>query len=643
MHFFENHYKDQQRHFLKLHGKLAEKLLPISITGYEGFSKPYCYNLNAFMLKNRGIPESIYGSEICCEINNTAQSFPSRFVHGIITHIECRETDGELIVCNIKLQPKVSILGLGKRTRVWKEKSIPDIISSILKEYNINGVDFRLYNGYPTLEYCIQYRESDYNFMSRIISEVGIYYYFVHTLNKHTMVLADHQSAHSDSPKSELYFDTHNTSFKPASINEWHVSTELIPGEFSLTGYDINKADGIKVKLGGYEDTKALKKIHFGDISPFNDKEQLKEKIDTVIRSRESNTTFWWGSTDAWWLSCGERFQLKSIENNVHSYYVFSLKLSAFNDYGTRSGDFNCQIQALKNDIHWCPLESQEKPIIPGVLIAKVIGPESEEVHTDAFGRVKIQFPWEEEDSKNDSSCWVRVSQHWSGSGIGSHFIPRVGSEVFVSFIQGDPNHPVIIGSVYNGKNKPPFELPKNKSMSGFVTKSISNGSRDEGHRLIFDDKKGDECITVASQKDFLLTVKNDAIKEVQNKLSVNISKGRYTKIENGDDNLDINNGNLNQKIVGNLNVELTSGNYKMAISGGCGNIKSDRALTIESTQSLILKVGSNKIEVSPTGITITGTLLKIEGKATTEVKGAMMTVQGSAITQIKGGIINIG
>ncbi|HDL7647666.1 TPA: type VI secretion system tip protein VgrG [Yersinia enterocolitica] len=643
MHYFENHYKNPQKHFLKLHGQLAERLLPVSITGHESFSEPYYYNLNAFILKNKGIPESIYGSKICCEINDPAQSFPSRFIHGIITHTEYRETDGELIICNIKLQPEFSILGLGKCTRVWKDKSIPNIVSSILKEHHINDIDFRLYNDYPVLEYCIQYRESDYDFVSRIISEAGIYYYFSHTLDKHIMVLADHQSAHSNSKKAELYFATPKSSFKPASINEWYVSTELIPGEFSLTGYDINKADGVKVKSRGYEDRKALKKIHFGDISPLNDRKQLADKIDTVIRSRESNTTFWWGSTEAWWLSCGERFQLKSIENKVHSYYVFSLKLSAFNDYDTRTGDFSCQIQALKNNIRWCPLESREKPIIPGVLIAKVIGPESEEIHTDAYGRVKIQFPWEEEDSKDDSSCWVRVSQHWSGSGIGCHFIPRVGSEVFVSFIQGDPNHPVIIGCVYNGKNKPPFELPKNKSMSGFVTKSISNGSRDEGHRFIFDDKKGDECITVASQKDFLLTVKNDAFNEVKNKLSVNVSKGRCTKIESGDDNLDINKGNLNQKIAGDFNVRLTNGNYKMTIGGGGGDIKADKSLTIESTQSITFKVGSNKIELSPTGITITGTLLKIEGKATTEVKGTMMTIQGSAITQIKGGIINIG
>lgn len=643
MHYFENHYKNKNKHFLKLHGEFSEGLLPVSITGDEAFSQPYCYNLSAFISKSKGVPESIYGGEICCEIKDPALSFPSRFIHGIISHVEYRETDSELIICSIKLEPNFSLLKLGRRSRVWKGLSIPNIVETILKENKISDIDFRLYSDYPALEYCIQYRESDYDFISRLIEEVGVYYYFIHDSSRHTMVFADHKSAHSDSKEKVIYLSTPKSSFNPASMREWHVTSELIPGEFSLTGYDINKADGVRVKSSGYKSSQALRDIHFGDISPLDNRQLLTEKVDKVIRSRESNTTFWRGNTEAWWLACGERFQLKNIEDKVENYYVFSLKLSALNDYDTCSGDFSCQIQALQQDIHWCPKESLEKPIVPGVLIAKVIGPESEEIYTDAYGRVKIQFPWEEEGSKDEASCWVRVSQLWSGSGFGSHFIPRVGSEVFVSFIQGDPNHPVIIGSVYNGKNKPPFELPKNKTLSGFITKNINNGDNWEGHKFIFDDKKGDECITITSQKDFLLTVNNDSFHEVKNNLSVNILKGRCTKIDDGDDSLDIKKGNLNKNIAGNFNVKISNGNYNMTISGGAGNIKSDKTLTIESTQSIAFKVGSNKIELSPTGVTIVGTLIKIEGKATTEVKGTMMTIQGSAMTQIKGGIINIG
>ncbi|HHZ9912624.1 TPA: type VI secretion system Vgr family protein, partial [Escherichia coli] len=144
-------------------------------------------------------------------------------------------------------------------------------------------------------------------------------------------------------------------------------------------------------------------------------------------------------------------------------------------------------------------------------------------------------------------------------------------------------------------------------------------------------------------QKDFFLIVNNDAIHEIKNKHALKVLKGRSTQIESGNDELEISQGNVNQTIAGDFNIKLTNGDYRLIVDGGATNIKSDKSLMIESIQSLILKVGSNKIELSPSGITITGTLLKLEGKATTEVKGTMMTVQGSAITQIKGGIINIG
>ncbi|ENB8986599.1 type VI secretion system tip protein TssI/VgrG [Escherichia coli] len=643
MHYFDRHYKNQDKHFIKIHGQLAEILLPISIVGHEGFSEPFCYNLKAFVRKGREGPKNIYGNKICCEIKDPTQSFPARFINGVITNTEYGDNDTELIVCNFKIEPDLALLKLSKSTRVWKEKSVPDIISTILNEYNIRDIKFLLYKKYTPLEYCIQYRESDYDFIYRILSEVGIYYYFIHSCDEHVMVFADHKSAHSGTKETELYLTTPKSSFKPASIDEWHISSEIIPGEFSISGYDMNKAEGFRVRMDGYEYTKGLKKIHFGDISPLNDREILTKKISTLISSRESNTTFGWGKTEAWWLSCGERFKLKTVEAKTFNYYVFSLSLKAFNDYDSESGSFSCQIQALDSDINWCPLEPEDTPVIPGILIAKVIGPEGEEIHTDAYGRVKIQFPWEDGRTGEQSSCWVRVSQCWSGFGAASQFIPRVGTEVFVSFIQGDPNCPVIIGSVYNGKNKPPLDLPKKKNISGFVTKSIGGGDKNEGHRFIFDDTKGDEKISITSQKDFFLIVNNDAIHEIKNKHALKVLKGRSTQIESGNDELEISQGNVNQTIAGDFNIKLTNGDYRLIVNGGATNIKSDKSLMIESIQSLILKVGSNKIELSPSGITITGTLLKLEGKATTEVKGTMLTVQGSAITQIKGGIINIG
>ena len=241
---------------------------------------------------------------------------------------------------------------------------------------------------------------------------------------------------------------------------------------------------------------------------------------------------------------------------------------------------------------------------------------------------------------------------------IGSQFIPRVGSEVLVSFIQGDPDFPVIIGSVYNGNNKPLFSLPKNNSKSGFITRSVNNGRIGEGHQLIFDDKKDNEKTTLSSSGDFHLSVKKDMVSDINNSMSLIVAAGRTSEIKKGNDNLIIKQGDLKNEVTGNVNIKVTNGNYSLNVSGGSGSLVSDKKLILESTQSIQLKVGTSEITISPSGVIIKGTMIKLEGQSTTEVKGitlklegqavtemkgTMLTLQGSAMTQIKGGIINIG
>ncbi|EKD4346391.1 type VI secretion system tip protein VgrG, partial [Escherichia coli] len=291
---------------------------------------------------------------------------------------------------------------------------------------------------------------------------------------------------------------------------------------------------------------------------------------------------------------------------------------------------------------------------------ARVVGPESEEYYTDEYGRVKIRFLWGEKSTSGteNSSCWVRVSQVWSGDGFGSQFIPRVGSEVLVSFIQGNPDNPIIIGSVYNGQNKPPFSLPENNCKSGFITRSVKNGKKGEGHQLVFDDKENEEKTILTSSGDFHLTVKKDMISNINHLMSLTVAEGRNTEIKKGNDNLILKKGNLHNDVHGNIDIKVSDGDYNLKVAGGSGSFTTDKNLTLESTQSIKIKVGVNEIIISTSGINIKGTqiaiegqgsaelkgaTLKLEGQAMSEVKGTMLTLQGSAMTQIKGGIVNIG
>lgn len=237
----------------------------------------------------------------------------------------------------------------------------------------------------------------------------------------------------------------------------------------------------------------------------------------------------------------------------------------------------------------------------------------------------------------------MRVAQSWAGGKFGAQFIPRVGSEVLVSFIQGNPDYPLVTGTVYNGQNKPPFDLPAQKTESGFVTRSATKGSVEEGHRLSFDDKKGEELLTIVAQKDLALTVKNDVTSTIAANRNTELTKGNdLLLLKEGDLSLTLEKGNWQQEISGDVATKIKDGSYSLDVTGGGGDLKTEKALTIESTQSIELKVGDNKIAISTSGITINGTTFKLESSAGTEMKGATMKIEGSGSTEIKGAMVKV-
>ncbi|EJF5752638.1 type VI secretion system tip protein VgrG [Shigella sonnei] len=643
MSYSEKYIKNQDKHFLSLHGKLIDSLYPVSLRGSESLSEIFSYDLTCFTT-DTGFPvEKLNGMSLTCKIGNRKQLYPSRFINGIITSVNCTETGDNNIICNMLIQPRLVLLTLGKKTRIWKNSSVPDIIFSVLKEYDISGIQNRLYNRYADAEYIVQYKESDYAFISRLMSEAGIYYFFEHDKNNHNMIIADGVSSHTTVSKIGLKLFTTTSDESPETVRNLNMSSQLLPGNFSLSGYDLQKVARIDVKSKILPGSGVLSDIDFDDITPLNDREQLSRKLDVMIKSAEGNKTCWHGNTGAWWLSCGERIRIDRGKGNASNYYVASVTVDTGNCLESFSGNFCSRIKLFRDNINWCPASTEPKSRIPGVLVAQVVGPEGEDVYTDKYGRIKLKFPWEDTNTHDNVSCWVRVAQGWSGTGFGCQFIPRIGSEVLVSFMHGDPNHPVVIGCVYNEKNKPPFELPGKKNISGLVTRSLKNDDHTRGNWILFDDKKDDERLSIKAQKDFLLIANNDAITDVKGRSQLTVADGKNTHIKQGDDITDISNGCLKRNVYGDMKINISNGNLELITNGGTGAIKTDRTLTVESRQSIVFRVGSNKIEISPAGIIITGTTIKTESKATLEIKGIMTTIQGEAMAKISGGIINIG
>jgi type VI secretion system secreted protein VgrG len=643
----------QKNHFLHWNGTVAEDLLLLSVSGCETVSTPFCYELRSMTaLDEKGIA-AMHGKAVSCQIGDGLHNLPQRYVHGIVTQIQHGRDADDQTVCIFRLEPAFSLLQLGRSTRVWQNMTVPDLVSKLLGEHKINQVDLQLRNTYTKREYCIQYRESDFDFISRLLEEEGIYYFFIHQENQHQMVLADQPAGHPSAKAGKLPWHHQGKNLILGNVDSWSASSVLIPGEVVLSGYNMQKAAAVADSQDPVSTTRSVEHLKFTDVTPIAERTQLTSKAKNAMEGFEANTQLYDATVNAHWLSCGEVFSLTDHPTDNDTYRIQSLSLEVTNNFESSTGGYHCAIQSLRNSVKWRPASSRVAPEIAGVLLAKVVGPSSEEIHTDEYGRIKIQFPWDTKNKNDDtSSCWVRISQPWTGSKFGFQFIPRIGSEVLVSFIQGNPDFPLVTGSVYNGQNKLPFPLPDEKTESGFATRSTSNGGMEDGHRLSFNDKKGEEKLTITAQKDLLLTVKNDVTSEVSHEVKSKIGANRDTEITKGDDTLvlkqgslhiTLNKGDLEQKVSGNVNTSLTNGNYSLTATGGSGKIKTDKTCVIESTQSIELKVGSNKIAISPSGITISGTMIKIQGSGTAELKGAMTTVQGTGMTQIKGGIINIG
>ncbi len=688
--------KQQQHHFIGWDGDIADSLLLVSLSGQESFSAPYRYELRSLTQMTPAQLARWHGEPVSCRIGDGNQSLPQRYLHGVVTRIRYAQRTADEAECIFTLEPSLSLLQMGRMMRIWQNTSVPDLVSALLKEQGISDLAVQLHGTYPKREYCVQYRESAFAFIQRLLQDEGIYYFFRHSASGHTLVLADHPASHTDISGEKLAWHHQGDIITAGTLESWEECVGLLPTSTEIQGFNMPQTAAIDDLKNARSTEKSISSVTFTDITPQGERDLITRQAQTTMTAKEANIRHFSATAHAHWLGCGEVFTLTGHPSGDKAYNIRQLEIDAVNNFDDNSSHYFCRLQAINNDQPWLPPARQPMPEIPGVLTATVVGPASEEIHADEYGRIKIQFPWDKKNPNDDTcSCWVQVVQPWSGAQFGAQFLPRIGCEVLVSFVQGYPDYPVVIGTVHNGQNKPPFPLPGEKNESGFVSRSTPKGNVDEGHRLSFNDKKGEELLTIVAQKDLSLTVKNDVTNTIaanrsteltkgndllvlkEGDMGVTLEKGNWqqrvtgnasaevkdgdytlnvtgnstTAVKDGDYKLsvtgnsttDVKDGDYKLSVAGNNTTELKNGNYVLSVSGGSGGIKTDKALTFESTQSIELKVGSNKISLSPSGITLNGTLLSLEAKATAELKGAMTTVSGSGMTQVSGGIINIG
>ncbi|AAR36568.1 type VI secretion system tip protein VgrG [Geobacter sulfurreducens] len=508
----------------------------LSVAGFtvdERISHPYDIHLTLATKDNVDLDEVI-DKEAVLSVDHEGGT---RYFHGVVREFTSLGTDGDYDLYHAHIVPALWFLSLEQDCRVFQFKNVQDIVAEILEESNITSDRYRfaLSREDRLRKFCVQYRETDLNFVSRLLEEEGIFYFFEHYEDKHVIVFSDTGSGYLYMPgKRQIPFNT-NDGMVPGkeSVFDFIYSRRVRPGKVSQRDY-CYKHTNLDLTTQRQGKVSAQREVYDFPGNYFN------EERGTYLANVRLERLLVLGATAEGQSSCPRMMPGHEWELSGHDYAGKYLPVAVIHHgaqpqvLGEHAGDggfrYDNEFIAVPAAVTVRPQIVAGRPAIVGLQTAVVTGSPGEEIHADPDGylRVKVQFPWDRRGRKDGrTSCWVRVGQPWGGGGWGTQFLPRVGDEVLVTFLEGDPDRPMVIGSAYNSENQPLYALPASKTQSGIRTRSYPNGGTDNFHELRFEDKKGSEEIYLQSEKDWNILVKNDKGQTVGRNESLTVGNNR--------------------------------------------------------------------------------------------------------------------
>ena len=625
----------------------------LEFTAVEKLSFPYEVQLSLATEDEINL-EDVMGREALLTIAGTESD---RFFHGVIDRFVQVGSKGRFFLYQARLVPSLRLLALEQDCRIFQNKTVKDIVSTVLKDAGITSdrFEFRLQGRYHPKEYCVQYRETDLDFISRLLEEEGIFYFFEHSDEKHLLVFGDSTVNYQPIPGEATILYHPSDSRVPGEefIHSFRFEREIRTSKVTLKDYNFEKPS---LDLTTRAQESLEKDLEVYDYPGKFDKEEDGRRLARLsLEKNLSVRDMGFGQSYCPRLTPGLTFQLSEHDlESLNQEYL----LTEVNHKGIQPQELEERAETeeefhysnafvcIPSSVQYRPPGKVRRPCVHGLQTAVVTGPSNEEIYTDEHGRVKVQFHWDREGRQDENTtCWLRVGQIWAGKGWGAVFIPRVGDEVLVDFLEGDPDKPIVVGSVYNKENQPLYPLPDEKTKSTIKTKSYPN---DTGFNEIrFEDKKGEEEIFIHAQKDMNISVGNnqstsvssnrsvsagnDESKDVGNNQTISVGTkqaieiGSNQKITVGGDRTKQVKGNETNTINGTLNVTV--------IGNGNTSILGDRYLLSSNFSSSIM--GNRDIFVAGTDSLIVGARLTIAAGATIVIQGG-----GSSIVIGPGGII---
>ncbi len=606
------------------------------MTATEELGRPFLIELNLSSGKARGNIDKMLGSSVTVEMTGTEHS--KTYYNGILTRATYTGVHGGVYRYHVELRPWIWLLTRTQDCKIFQNKNAWDIIQEVFKGHNFSALRDARKNqsGSTVLEYCVQYRESAYNFVMRLMEQYGIYYFFEHKDGEHTLVFSDDPNSHAALPDA-LPFDFGQTEQRAVEdhVWEWTSALNLSSGAYTHRHYNFTTptADSTAKSLdpGSHK---------YGDMEVFdypgtyNDISDGQTLAGVRMQEHKARMQVFNGRSNARGLRSGIKFSLSETADTAMSqeylvtHAVASVTMAESNadTRGQLVDSHRVSFAAIPGKTPFRLEQTTAKPTINGLQTALVVGDSGEEITTEQYGRIKVQFPWDRVGSKDqNSSCWVRVAQSMAGAGWGSMFIPRIGMEVVVGFLEGNPDYPLVTGVVYNAQQTVPYPLPAEKTK----TTMKSNTSKGGGgfNELRFEDKKDSEEIFMQAQKDYNWKVLNNETGSVK--------KDQTITVEEGNRSVTVSKGNHSTMV--------SQGGHALSVSAGGSKTSTEQAfevtantsIKLTATASIELTCGGASIKISPSGITISAP--QISGSA-----DATMSLDGGGKMTLNAGIISI-
>ena len=567
-----------------------------------------------------------------------------RYFHGIVARCSQGAGAGQFASYQVTLRPWLWLLTRTSDCRIFQNQKVPDIIKQVFRDLGFSDFEDALSRSYREWEYCVQYRETSFDFVSRLMEQEGIYYWFRHEQSRHILVLSDAYGAHQSPPNyaSVPYYPPTLEQRERDHFYDWHVAREVQSGSLSLNDYDFQRPGArLEVRSNIARSHAAADYPLYdypGEYVQSQDGEQYARNRIEAIQAQHERVRLR-GVVRG--IGAGHLFRLSGYprDDQNREYLVVGAEYRVVQElYETGGGGVGAQFESELDCIDagqaYRPLPTTPLPIVRGPQTAVVVGPKGEEIWTDQYGRVKVHFHWDRHDQSNEnSSCWMRVSQAWAGKNWGSIQIPRIGQEVIVSFLEGDPDRPIITGRVYNAEQTVPYELPANATQSGTKSRSSKGGTPANFNEIRMEDKKGAEQLYIHAERNQDNLVENDASLSVGHDRNKSIGHDELARIGNNRTRAVKLNDTL---LVGGAKSDSVTGTYLIEAGAQIRLVCGKSVVEFNADGTINISGSAFNLYASGNGNIDTGGRLDLNSGGASEVDAKGKGVQGTIDGQVQ-------